>query len=476
MKRFRFLSAILALQGSLFLSSCESVRSPEPGVSVASPTDGQVAVSLNLGPVGVLARSQQMKPTRLILRFTSSQSAPVADTIQVSGSGTVAKTYSLPSQQNWSLQATGLDQRDSVLYAGGTSFSVAAKKTTAVSLSLSAKYSSLRVRFPIIDSLTRFVLSVDGTTWGDSTVPKQTRVGDTVKMDHDYLTASPSGVMHEFGLRIYGQPWGVDTLCYALDTSVSVVSGNSLGHVFKVHWVGAKTPPPGFAELTVFLGAVGQVDVQVVYEDTSFSSNDYGIPWNPSIAYGKLIDSRDGKVYRTVQIGGQTWMAENLNWAGAGVCYGNIADNCSKFGRLYTWSQAVAGMAGQTIVQGVCPTGWHVPSDADWKELERTIGLAPDQVEAMEWRNSADVGNGLKATTGWDVNVGTDLYGFRAIPGGYYMFGTEFRYLGIYGDFWSSTQNSNGQAYVRDFSGPSGGNYRGLHTQTHGQSIRCLRN
>lgn len=479
MKRKSLFSLVLASQAALLLGACDSDHEPRLstiGSDVQDRSTGQVALSLNLGPVGVLARSAEMSPRRLVLKFKSGAST-LDDTIAVTGSGTVAKNYTLASQQNWTLQAIGLDQRDSVLYEGATSFAVLAKKTTSVSLALNAKHSSIRVRFPIIDSLTRFVLSVDGTVWGDSSVVKQTRVGDTVKMDHDYLSASPSGVAHSFELRIYGQPWGVDTLCYALDTSVSVVSGKSLGHVFKVHWVGAKTPPPGFAELSVILGSVGMVDVQVVYEDTAFTSvKDYGIPWNPSIAYGKLQDSRDGKVYRTVNIGTQTWMAENLNWAGAGVCYQNSVDSCSKYGRLYPWSQAMAGMAGNPVVQGVCPTGWHVPSDADWKNMELAIGLAASQVEAMEWRNTADVGNNLKSVSGWNVNLGTDLYGFRVIPGGYYRFGVDYAGNGTGAGFWSATPNTAGQAYVRNFEGYLGGNYRGLHTQAHGYSVRCLRN
>ena len=78
----------------------------------------------------------------------------------------------------------------------------------------------------------------------------------------------------------------------------------------------------------------------------------------------KMTDKRDGKVYKTVKIGVQTWMAENLNYAGNGVCYENEHNNCGKWGRLYTWDEA----------QNACPEGWHLPSKAEWKTLMDAVG------------------------------------------------------------------------------------------------------
>lgn len=458
MRRKTLYSLVLAAQAVLMLGACDSEHEPPlttTGTDVQDRSTGDVSLSLHLGPVGVLARSLQMTPNRLVLQFNSGATI-VRDTIQVAGSGTVSKNYKLPSQQNWNLLAIGLDQRDSVLYIGSSSFTILANKTTAVSMSLNAKYSSLQVRFPIIDSLTRFVLTVDGSVWGDSSVVKQARVGDTIKMDHDYLTASPSGVAHAFGLRIYGQPWGVDTLSYSLDTSVSVVSGNSLGHVFKVHWVGAKTPPPGFADLTVFLGSIGKVDVQVVYEDTTMvPADDHGIPWNRSVSYGRILDSRDGKTYRTVRIGAQTWMAENLNWAGSGVCYANSPDSCAKYGRLYTWPQVMdsssSSLASPSGVKGICPTGWHVPSDAEWQSLEGAIGMSASNVAATRYRGTTE-GTKLKSTLGWDNLNGTDAYGFRVLPAGYRVPDGTFIYAGYTGNIWTASENRSSYPWYRYFN------------------------
>jgi uncharacterized protein (TIGR02145 family)/uncharacterized repeat protein (TIGR02543 family) len=127
-------------------------------------------------------------------------------------------------------------------------------------------------------------------------------------------------------------------------------------------------------------------------------------------------DSRDGKTYRSVTIGEQTWMAQNLNFetpAGS-RCYDNNADSCNKYGRLYDWATAMGidpefndtlWIGGDVNHQGVCPGGWHLPSKAEMDELVMAVGRA-------DWK--------LKSTHGWGgYNNGTDEYGFSALPGGW---------------------------------------------------------
>ena len=134
-----------------------------------------------------------------------------------------------------------------------------------------------------------------------------------------------------------------------------------------------------------------------------------------------------GRTYKTIQIGSQTWMAENLNYEYKidGSTYGNFcyklsADSCGKYGRLYTWAAAMdtattgcgrgaACSASSGRVQGVCPNGWHLPDSAEWEALFAVVGGA----------NRA--GETLRAFTGWESGPvsGTDLYGFSALPSGF---------------------------------------------------------
>ena len=175
-----------------------------------------------------------------------------------------------------------------------------------------------------------------------------------------------------------------------------------------------------------------------VFHKAAITKNTFGIPWNTSVTYGILTDSRDSQSYRTVTIGAQVWMAENLNYAGigstVGVCYNSRTDSCTKYGRLYTWAEAMNGAspssASPSGIQGVCPVGWHVPSDAEWTTMQSVV--APT--------DTTD-GTKLKSTSGWSSSGnGTDAYGFRALPGGFIAGGPTD--VGTGGYFWTATEDN----------------------------------
>jgi uncharacterized protein (TIGR02145 family) len=136
------------------------------------------------------------------------------------------------------------------------------------------------------------------------------------------------------------------------------------------------------------------------------------------LAYGSrsefsgFTDSRDGKTYKTIKIGTQTWMAENLNYeAKSSECYDNEPANCTKYGRLYYWESA----------KKVCPEGWHLPSDAEWDKLMR---FADGDIGTESPYESKTAGKYLKATSGWDMGAlgtsgnGSDKFSFSALPSG----------------------------------------------------------
>ena len=215
----------------------------------------------------------------------------------------------------------------------------------------------------------------------------------------------------------------------------------------------------------------------------------------PFAGSGTLKDPRDGQTYRTVKIGDQVWMAENLNYRYLGptadedsssFCYDNNPANCTKYGRLYLWNAAIdsAGIikgnkatcrgdvnycVPSEPVRGVCPQGWHLPSKAEFETLIDAVG-------------GEDVaGKMLKSTSGWldydgKNGNGDDAFGFSALPAGYRNYNGFYYGEGGYAYFWSSTErnSSNGAYYMYlnygvDFADLNYG-YKNV-----GFSVRCLK-
>lgn len=173
-----------------------------------------------------------------------------------------------------------------------------------------------------------------------------------------------------------------------------------------------------------------------------------------------FIDSRDGKSYGVVQIGSQTWMAENLDYESDGsACPEGDSRNCEKYGRLYTWEAA----------QNICPEGWLLPDSLDFAKLMERVG------------GSSQVGDALKATDGWfKKGNGSDAFGFKALPAGYRGAvyegeGGAYDGIGGYAYFWSATETLDGLAYYLflDFSSKAAG----LNAFGKGdfRSVRCIK-
>ena len=204
-----------------------------------------------------------------------------------------------------------------------------------------------------------------------------------------------------------------------------------------------------------------------------------------SCEYGSLTDSRDGKTYKTVSIGTQTWMAENLNYETANsYCYDDEYSKCSKYGRLYLWSAAMDSVGKWSMngkgcgydwpcsptypVRGICPAGWHLPTKAEFETLFTAVG------------GSSTAGKVLKSTSGWNSGAGTDAYGFSALPAGYrgcnggYYFHNEGRYA----VFWSSTEYDSCHSYYSVYS--EAGLYDDIaylfdRLQCDAISVRCVK-
>ena len=184
-----------------------------------------------------------------------------------------------------------------------------------------------------------------------------------------------------------------------------------------------------------------------------------------------LKDPRDNKTYKTVKIGSQIWMAENLDYAdsvktaslkGNNWCYDNLPAQCENYGRFYTWEAAM---------DSVCPPGWHLPSREDWETLIVTVDGTITEYQPI---NTA--GAKLKSTCGW-INKynGTDMYGFTALPAGDISSEGESYDIRYYAKFWSSTGLDDASAYNMDIEFLYDSGYIDDSEMGKGYSVRCLK-
>ena len=180
---------------------------------------------------------------------------------------------------------------------------------------------------------------------------------------------------------------------------------------------------------------------------------------------GTFKDNRDGQVYKWVRIGSQIWMAENLNYnPGRGS-----GQRGYEYGRIYDWDTA----------QKVCPNGWHLPTDDEWLELERYLGLSnsnDQNYRQYDWTG----GKQLKSKTGWQPYMqngnGIDSYGFAALPGGFYQTYTrKFMYYGTGITFWTATEADSKNAVVRELGSHYDGINRSELYKVHGAYCRCVK-
>ena len=202
--------------------------------------------------------------------------------------------------------------------------------------------------------------------------------------------------------------------------------------------------------------------------------------------YGKekeqFCDERDGKKYVYVTIGAQTWMAENLNYNATGSkCYSNNEANCAIYGRLYNWVTAmdIASTYSSSLYsvsgkhKGICPSGWHIQTNAEWSELIRYVDGTSDTSSSYV---SLTAGKYLKATSGWNNNWnGIDTYGFTALPGGDCNSGGGFARVGYHGLYWNTTEKNATSAYRPGFWQSDTGHTTATEIKPWLLSVRCLK-
>ncbi|NTW31023.1 MAG: hypothetical protein HGB12_00035 [Bacteroidetes bacterium] len=215
-----------------------------------------------------------------------------------------------------------------------------------------------------------------------------------------------------------------------------------------------------------------------------------------------LTDSRDSKTYNTVLIGSQCWMAQNINYSTSGTyinsaseqtnngsvekyCYGNDVNNCNTYGGLYQWAEMVQYINGATNtatwspiptgnIQGICPTGWHIPKDAEFCIMENAIESGIDC--NFEGFHGVTVGNKMKTSGTWSSpSAGTNTSGFSALPGGNRNpNGTTNSYLT--NGYWATASEYSDATYIwfRMLGSGSAEVNRWMNFKTGGLSVRCV--
>jgi len=245
-----------------------------------------------------------------------------------------------------------------------------------------------------------------------------------------------SGLVSDSEIRKMGKMLGVDYMCLIQSRQFGKeFSLNArLVHIESGKIENAVNVASSLANLSELYKNSGELACKLL--KNCGSGNSKASEWKPSTvssdndpskAGNTFVDSRDGKKYRTVKIGDQVWMAENLNYNASGSkCYDNEIANCNMYGRLYDWNTA----------RSACPSGWFLPDRGQWQKL---VDFAGDNKIA---------GKKLKVTFGWDRGRnGTDTLGFSALPGGYYNSNTDkFIMGGDDGVWWSVSDYSNSKS------------------------------
>jgi len=240
-----------------------------------------------------------------------------------------------------------------------------------------------------------------------------------------------------------------------------------------------------------FTSNITGLEAATTYYLKAYATNGCGTSYGEEFTFTTKVADADGNLYNTVKIGNQIWMAENLKttkyndntsiplvtdnteWitlSTAAYCWAanNEALYKDLYGAFYNWYAVES--------EKLCPEGWHVPTDADFKALEINLGMSQAQADATEWRGT-DQGKKMKNSTGWkDGENGTNTTGFSAMPGGYraYASGASDG-LGMLTYWWTSDQSNEEMGLYRRLDGNNDAVYRNGTDKKAGKSVRCLK-
>ncbi|MCK5821940.1 MAG: hypothetical protein KAH17_08635 [Bacteroidales bacterium] len=250
--------------------------------------------------------------------------------------------------------------------------------------------------------------------------------------------------------------------------------------------------PQGLRRIIVRKNDLVLFDKELSLQETTVSFNiDIPEPF-------EFTDGRDGNTYQGMKIGSQIWMNENLAYLPSITSYDIVSDSIAHFyvgsyygtdvseakasesyktyGVLYNWHAAVYDPNSSSV--DICPDGWHLPSNDEWKILEETLGMSSLDLErTLAARESGKVGLKLKSTHGWDEDgSGSNLSGFNALPAGFVNTNGGFLSVGSSAHFWTATPSQSALSYFgRTLSYSSDGINNGSSKARIGKSVRCIK-
>jgi len=240
-----------------------------------------------------------------------------------------------------------------------------------------------------------------------------------------------------------------------------------------------------------FTSNITGLEAATTYYLKAYATNGCGTSYGEEFTFTTKVADADGNLYNTVKIGNQVWMVENLKttkyndnttiplvtdnteWTTLTTAAYSWADNNEAqykdlYGAFYNWYAVETGK--------LCPSGWHVPTDADFKTLEMSLGMTQVQADASEWRGT-DQGKKMKNTTGWaSGGNGTNASGFSAMPSGYRAYATGASdNLGTLCYLWTANQSNDDIAMYRRLDGNNDAVYRNGTYKRAGKAVRCVK-
>jgi uncharacterized protein (TIGR02145 family) len=241
----------------------------------------------------------------------------------------------------------------------------------------------------------------------------------------------------------------------------------------------------------LYTTVLGDLTPATAYVVRAYAKNIAGVAYGEQVGFstpnefGELHDERDGRVYATILIGEQNWMAQNLNYGNLidgtvamsddqiinKYCYEDNAEIGDIYGGLYTWGEMMN--YNLETVQGICPDGWHVPSEDDWRQLELHLGMSENDLLEGGWRGEG-LGGKLKVpgTEYWDEpnTSANNETGFSALGAGMGNTSGNFFVLRLYTGFWTSHPDM----WARELANTEGGINRVWKQPGDRLSVRCM--